>query len=476
VARVAVRAVAVVVARVAVRAARAVVVARVAARAARPVAPAVPLAAPERAEAAAPPDRLKQRVPSRSLDVRRGWTSVALIAALAGCGSGSASPNRDASGTDIPQSDAPGPEEPGVDGTASDVADAPGAPDAADATNAADATDAPGADAPDASGADAARDVPPPPGPYPKPTYTTLTETGLFDDPATRHVTEDAILFEPTYWLWSDGADKRRWLRLPPGTRIDTTAMDHWVFPIGTKLWKEFSLDGVLLETRLIERYGDGPEDYWMGAFVWNAAQTEAVLAPDGQMDINSTPHDAPAQKDCLACHRGDTGRVLGFSALQLSRAADPARVGPTLTDIAEQDLLSAPPATGTTPPFSVPGDAVTAAALGYLHANCGHCHNRNGTSWPDTQMVLRLTTQDTSVESSGVYTSLVGQPLQYWRGGAITLRVAPGNPDASAIVARMSMRGNNNQMPPLATEVTDPAGTAKVRTWIASLPVPAGP
>jgi hypothetical protein len=371
-------------------------------------------------------------VSSQDLDARPGWVCLALFAALGGCGSGAAVSDRDASA----DSDAPG-----SDSSSADV-----------------------------SGADS-NPIPPPPGPYPRPTYATLSETGLFAEAVTQRITEDALPFEPTYWLWSDGADKRRWLRLPPGTRIDTTAMDHWSFPIGTKLWKEFSLGGVLLETRLIERYGDGPEDYWMGAFVWNVEQTDAVLAPDGQKDINGTPHDAPAQKECLACHRGETGRVLGFSALQLSRVDDDSRVGPTLTDIIRRNLLSAPPVGGSTLPFSVPGDPVTAAALGYLHANCGHCHNRNGTAWPDTQMVLRVTTEDTAVESSDLYLSLVGQTLQYWRGGAITKRVFPGDPDASAIVARMSARGNEDQMPPLATEENDPTGIAKVRAWIAALP-----
>ncbi len=60
---------------------------------------------------------------------------------------------------------------------------------------------------------------------------------------------------------------------------------------------------------------------------------------------------------------------------------------------------------------------------------------------------------------------------MQYWRGGAITQRVAPGDPDASAVVARMSARGSKDQMPPLATEATDSTGIGKVRRWIASLP-----
>jgi len=123
-----------------------------------------------------------------------------------------------------------------------------------------------------------------------------------------------------------------------------------------------------------------------------------------------------------------------------------------------------------------VPGDATAVAALGYLHANCGHCHNPNGTSWPDTQMVLRLSTSDFDVTTSAVYQSIASRPLQYWRGGAITERLAPGLPDASAIVARMSARGTDDQMPPLATEFVDPDGLAAVRAWIASLPPAATP
>jgi mono/diheme cytochrome c family protein len=318
-------------------------------------------------------------------------------------------------------------------------------------------------------------DVVKPPGPYPRPDYQLLAETGLFQDPATLTVTPDAVTFEPTYRLWSDGAAKRRWVRIPRGARIDSADMDHWVFPIGTKFWKEFSVDGTLLETRLVERYGEGPDDYWMGSFVWNPEQTEATLAPDGQVDVNGSTHDAPSQEQCGACHRGDVGRVLGLSALQMSRAAGGPQLGPTIADLTARGMLTVPPPVESAP-YAVPGDPVAVAALGYLHANCGHCHNENGTAWPDTQMVLRLGTGDRDVETSAVYQSIVGHPLQYWRGGAITSRVVAGAPDASAIVARMSVRGTDDQMPPLATEQIDPAGVEAVRTWIQSLGAPAPP
>jgi mono/diheme cytochrome c family protein len=141
---------------------------------------------------------------------------------------------------------------------------------------------------------------------------------------------------------------------------------------------------------------------------------------------------------------------------------------GPTLRDLNAMNLLTSP---ADDAGYPVPGDTETAQALGYLHANCGHCHNKNGAAWPDTQMLLRWSVGDPDVVTSGVYLSIVDKTLQYWRGGAITLRVAHAQPDASAIVARMDMRGSDNQMPPLATEIVDSAGVDLVRRWIASLP-----
>src|SRR5262245_14990157 len=89
-----------------------------------------------------------------------------------------------------------------------------------------------------------------------------LSETGLFAD-ITREIWAPGVMaYAPRFQLWSDGADKRRWLWLPPDTRIDTSNMDSWAFPVGTKFWKEFTRDGVRVETRLIEKLGPG--DDWV--------------------------------------------------------------------------------------------------------------------------------------------------------------------------------------------------------------------
>ena len=62
-----------------------------------------------------------------------------------------------------------------------------------------------------------------------------LSETGLYSDFASRTVASGLFAFSPRFEFWADGAQKSRWLSLPPGTKIDTSRVDHWVFPVGTK-------------------------------------------------------------------------------------------------------------------------------------------------------------------------------------------------------------------------------------------------
>jgi hypothetical protein len=302
------------------------------------------------------------------------------------------------------------------------------------------------------------------PTPYARPIYQRLSETGLYSNIATKAVAPDALLYQPAHQLWSDGADKRRWIQLPADTQIDTADMDHWRFPIGTKVWKEFSRGGALLETRLIERYGDGEDDYFIGAFIWSPDRQDATLANDGATDVNGTTHDVPNTEQCGDCHKGEAGRILGVSAIQLSGVSS----GLTLAALAAGHRLSQPPAPGGYP---VPGDANTAAALGYLHANCGNCHGPNTTAWRVTRVDMRLRVAERVANQTQLWQTMVGQPLQRWTHPTITEQVVPGDPAASAIVERMKARGIYDQMPPLATEIADTAGVDLVTRWIASLP-----
>ncbi|MGZ8256119.1 MAG: hypothetical protein ACXWVT_14790, partial [Burkholderiaceae bacterium] len=217
-----------------------------------------------------------------------------------------------------------------------------------------------------------------------------LSETGLYQPGSASVVSAGVLAFSPQYPLWSDGTRKRRWIALPPGTSIDATQVDAWEFPAGTRLWKEFGY-GRRVETRMIERAADG--SWRFAAYVWNADGSDAVLAPeDGAVvpvaDAPGGRYAVPGRNDCTACHEGPAVPVLGFSALQLSTDRDPLaphaerpRPGQLdLRSLAARGLLRGLPAELLATPPRIEASSPTArAALGYLHGNCGHCHNAAG-------------------------------------------------------------------------------------------------
>ena len=82
----------------------------------------------------------------------------------------------------------------------------------------------------------------------------TLECTGLYAAIASKQIALGVRAFSPAVPLWSDGADKLRWIFLPPGTSIDSSNPNEWVFPVGTKAWKEFSSGGQRVETRLWQK------------------------------------------------------------------------------------------------------------------------------------------------------------------------------------------------------------------------------
>jgi hypothetical protein len=270
------------------------------------------------------------------------------------------------------------------------------------------------------------------------------------------------VEYEPAFGLWSDGADKRRFVFLPPGSVIDSSDPDFWSYPVGTKLWKEFTRDGVRVETRLLFKTGQGESGWWMMAYAWNEAQTEAVAAPRGAFDVLGTEHDIPSLGQCEKCHLRGPDVALGFSAVQLAHGG----AGLTLAELVAAGRLSSPPG-GT---VSVPGDAVARTALGYLHANCGNCHNARSDVKDESPLELWLTLGSLeAVASTPTYRTAVGQPPQVDIGPAVTALIQPGAPDASAVTVRMGLRTMLG-MPPIGSELVHEAGVAVVRLWIEAL------
>src|SRR5882672_7199845 len=107
-------------------------------------------------------------------------------------------------------------------------------------------------------------------------TPMTLDGTGLCLDKSCTQISPDVHEYVPRFGLWADTAKKRRWIYLPPGSHIDTTNPDRWVFPVGTKLWKEFTRGSVRVETRYIVKLladDEAPQAWFYIAYAWNSTQ-----------------------------------------------------------------------------------------------------------------------------------------------------------------------------------------------------------
>ncbi|MBI2375366.1 MAG: hypothetical protein HYV07_15330 [Deltaproteobacteria bacterium] len=377
--------------------------------------------------------------------------------------------------TDIKTTDGPGPDAvSSFDATAPTDARATGAdahaPDARVIGDDAASNDAGVTDAAleDASLADAG----PPcvPGPVP-PTFAgsgerppdLLSETGLFADILTKELAPEIRSFAPQYTLWSDGAVKQRWVYLPECSVIDTSDMNHWSIPVGTRLFKEFVRDGKRIETRLVTRFGPLEEDFSYATYVWTDDESEAVAVTFGLQNARGTNHDVPPLSFCDSCHGRSPEHALGFAAIQL----DHANSATTLFGLAAEGRLSVPP----TSHYVTPGSPEVSTGLGYLHANCGNCHNESDRAVVFLRaMSLRLSVDELEVTDTAVYRTAVNVPVEKFVHPGVTHRVLPQDVAASAIGWRITVR-SVEQMPPIATELVDPAGVATVHAMIESLP-----
>lgn len=291
----------------------------------------------------------------------------------------------------------------------------------------------------------------------------------------------------PRYVLWADGAEKERYFQLPAGTFIDGTDPDAWIFPVGTQVWKHFKIGGRRIETRyMVKRRqidtsmgqscqgtevemvstASAVHGCWeLRTFMWNAQETEVteVVGTAIKDAVNST-HDIPSAPDqCAECHRSRDG-LLGISAIQLNHG----NAGTPLSYLIANNLIRNQPVNLTTSAV-VPGSSATITdALGYLHANCGHCHNGVGGVIPRGGMRLWVPVGITDPAATPTYVDTIGI-VSGWN--ATYERVNPGVPASSALIVRMSSRQPNVQMPWLATEQIDPTGIAAIAAWIASLP-----
>jgi hypothetical protein len=343
---------------------------------------------------------------------------------------------------------------------------------------------------------------------------TKLSETGLFKSVKDHEPEAGLIPYSVNAPLWSDSADKERFIALPRDSRIDFTSERGWEFPEGAVLVKTFSFAKRRIETRLLTRQ----RGKWAGySYVWNDEQTEATLVSATGMDRTfaiDDPKEAtgkrtqvwhyPSRTECMVCHSRAANFVLGLNVLQMNKDHDYGgvidnqlrtldhlaifrvnridtihewkragfdRILPIALDVIEEvfrqqpqytDHLPNPPA--HYPALVDPADARADKALrvrSYLHANCSQCHVRAGGG--NSPIDLEFTTALDKMQ-------IVGKRPQHQNFDLPeALLVSPGKPEQSILYHRVNVRGHG-QMPPLATAIRDHAAVKLLRDWIAEL------
>lgn len=298
-----------------------------------------------------------------------------------------------------------------------------------------------------------------------------LSEFGFFADLAAGTPAARVTPYELNTPLFSDYAEKHRFLYLPAGTHADYEPERVLDLPVGAALIKTFGYREHgrfrALETRVLLHRADG----WVAApYVWNAAGSDAELKRAGtRIPVRFTDpagrehaisYSVPNQNQCKDCH-GLSGAItpIGPKARNLND-------GRRLQDWVSRGLLDRLPSDAPRVPrwddASAPLDL---RARAYLDVNCAHCHNPAGAA-SNSGLLLEYTRRDPAELGVGKH------PVAAGRGsGDLLVDIAPGAPDRSILIYRLESLDPGVAMPELGRATVHAEGAALLREWIAKMP-----
>lgn len=309
--------------------------------------------------------------------------------------------------------------------------------------------------------------------PFPK----TLKATGCVDRGDPSKMATGVIPYTVRSPLWSDAAEKHRYLALPAGSKIAIATDGHWTLPVGTVLIKSFGYEGKVFETRLMVHHSDGD---WAGyTYKWRADRSDADFydAPGSPEALPGSDRlwNFPTREQCLACHTKAAGRTLGPETAQLNGDFVYPSTGKRANQIAtfaHMGLFDRDPGDPTKlPALPVPTEpssgALEGRARSYFQANCAHCHRPGGLDDQSAQnrvaLDLRYGTPLAMTRTCDV------RPEKNDYGDPDARLIKPGDPDGSIVSVRLHST-SSARMPAIGVLDVDAMGVAVVDEWISSL------
>ncbi|MFT6095954.1 MAG: putative repeat protein (TIGR03806 family) [Nonlabens sp.] len=311
--------------------------------------------------------------------------------------------------------------------------------------------------------------------------YQKLSDYQFFKAPLNMLEPEQGVLeYSLINKLFSDYSIKKRFVWMPEGEKATYVTDDALLsFPVGAVLIKNFYYDNVLpsrtrriIETRLLFKKTSGWE---FADYVWNAAQTEAILDLDGSFTTVDFEKDGiqrtvnyriPNLLECRVCHKSDDtsfpigpkpqnmNMVMSYQDGEKNQLAKWQEVG----------YLEETNATVTAlPNWKNPSISLNNRVRGYLEINCAHCHKDTGhCSYRDIRFDFTSSGTD---ENIGV----CEEPDEDL-GNGLTHLIRPGTPARSTLYYRLNTNNESERMPLLGRTVKDEEAVELIEDWINSL------
>ena len=294
----------------------------------------------------------------------------------------------------------------------------------------------------------------------------TLSAYGFFADAPGQVPGAGVVPYRLNTPLYSDGADKLRFVYVPAGKQAAAEGEGLLRFPVGTALIKTFAFtengQRRLIETRLLLHRAEG----WVALpYLWNAEQTEATLAIAGARVPVVTPageaieYRVPNKNQCKECH-GLDGAVVPIGPKARNLAPD------WLQAQVVSGTIDRMPATAAHLPVweDRAGSRPEAVARAHMDVNCAHCHRPGATA---SNSGLDLRWEQTDPRALGV----MKRPVAAGRGaGDFLYDIVPGKPGESILVHRMASLEGGVAMPELGKSTVDREGLEAVERWISGL------
>ncbi|MFT4738404.1 MAG: putative repeat protein (TIGR03806 family) [Cyclobacteriaceae bacterium] len=319
----------------------------------------------------------------------------------------------------------------------------------------------------------------------PGPEY--LSQWNLFDGNLSSLQPAQGVLpYDLNTPLFSDYADKLRFVKLPAGTKAQFRNQEVMDFPQGTILIKNFLYEKAqagnsekrkIIETRLLVHEATG----WNAlTYVWNEGQTDAKIEIAGTTvpvrfnregaEVMSINYSVPNLVQCKSCHeKGGRMTPIGPTVRQLNKefAYDQGQVVNQIDRWKLLGMLEGVP-TGTLPKLAVWNDKHTGTlserARAWLEINCAHCHQSDG---PAKNTGLYLT----SYEKDAYRLGINKPPVAAGRGsGGLHFAVVAGQPGQSFLLHRISSTDPGVMMPELGRKLIHEEGVKLIEEWIMSL------